>query len=184
MMAIAGLFGLPLMQFVPVIARDMLNNPGDTADIVAARNSILIAVIGIGAVITAVLLSMNRSIKRSARILIGGQTVFVIALVGLSFSRNLVHAVPMMIAYGAGFVSQMTITNTTIQLVVPDSIRGRVPQCLHLGQPIHSPIWSLIDRLDDPTNGSIHSIFNSWRNLCDWFYCPEINLPYRPFFRY
>ena len=168
MMAIAGLFGLPLMQFVPVIARDLLKNPGDTANIVAARNSILIATMGVGAVITAVFLSMTRSMKRNARNLIIGQICFVAALIGLSFSRNLAMAVPMMLAYGIGFVSQMTITNTTIQLVVPDAIRGRVLSGYIWVNQSTAPFGAFNPWLDDPKIESINSFFGSRHHLCPW----------------
>ncbi len=126
MIAFTGFFGLPFMQFIPVVARDLLRNLGDTADIVAARNSALIAFMGIGALFTGILLAINTSINRNAAILKIGQIFFVLALLGLGFSKNMQQAVPMMVAYGSGFVIQLTITNTMIQLAVPDSIRGRV----------------------------------------------------------
>jgi len=127
MATIPGFLGFPLIQQVPVFAREVLKTAGDTAADVAARNSLMLTFQGVGALVSAVFLAVaSTTMRRKGVVLVIGQVLFSTALIGLSFSRSIQMAIPMMVMLGLGMPLQMAITNTLIQLIVPDELRGRV----------------------------------------------------------
>lgn len=124
--AVPGFIGFPSIQQVPVFARDIFKQAGDTEALVAARNSAMITAQGVGALIAAVTLATFSMMKRKGLLLTVGQFVFAGALVGLSFSTSLSMSLPLMMLIGWGTVTQLAMTNTLIQLLVPNQLRGRV----------------------------------------------------------
>jgi MFS family permease len=127
MATIPGFLGFPLIQQVPVFAREVLKTAGDTAADVAARNSLMLTFVGVGALISALFLALaSTTMRRKGVVLVVGQVLFSLALIGLSFSRSIEAAAPMMVMLGLGMPLQMALTNTLIQLIVPDELRGRV----------------------------------------------------------
>lgn len=126
MAAVPGLLAFPVIQQVPAIARDVLRQPGDTDAIVAARNSALVTAQGFGALIAALLLTLFGHFPRKGLWMTAGQFAFSIALVGIALSRSFATTLPMMALFGFGTVTALANSNTIIQLVVPDELRGRV----------------------------------------------------------
>jgi MFS family permease len=126
MAAVPGFLGFPAIQQMPVFARDVFRQPGDTEAIVAARTSAMITAQGIGALIAAVTLATFSMMKRKGLLLTAGQFAFSTALVAISFTRQLGTALPLMTLIGWGTVTALAMTNTLIQLLVPNHLRGRV----------------------------------------------------------
>lgn len=126
LVTIPGLFGFPFTQQIPVFARDVLHEASDTAAIVAARNSLMVTAQGVGALVAALTLAIFSTMRRKGPMLIAGQIVFALGLIGLSFSRSQNIAFPLMTIAGWGMVTQLALTNTLIQITVPDHLRGRV----------------------------------------------------------
>jgi MFS family permease len=126
MIAIPSLVGFPFTQMLPVFAQDVLRTTADTYSQSATRNSLLVTGQGVGALIAAVFIAAGSQIPHKGRLLIIGQMVFGIGLITLGFSRTITSAVTAMVLVGAGMILQMALTNTLIQLSVPDHLRGRV----------------------------------------------------------
>jgi len=127
MATIPGFLGFPLFQQIPVFAREVLRAVGDTAPDVAARNSLMLTFQGVGALVSAIFLAVaSTTMRRKGVVLVIGQVLFSTALIGLSFSRSIQMAAPLMMMLGMGMPLQMALTNTLIQLIVPDELRGRV----------------------------------------------------------
>ena len=126
MAAVPGFFGFPAIQQVPVFARDVFRQLGDTEAIVAARNSAMIVAQGVGALIASITLATFSMMKRKGMFLIIGQFVFSLALVGIAFTRDIGVSLPLMMLIGFGTVTALAMTNTLIQLLVPNQLRGRV----------------------------------------------------------
>ncbi len=125
MASLLGWFGFPLLQQIPVIARDVLAQVGDTEAIRAARNSALYTAQGIGALIAAFTLA-SFNIKRKGWMLTAGQFVFSVGLIILSATRNTPMALALILLIGWGTVTMLSTMNMLIQLEVPDILRGRV----------------------------------------------------------
>ncbi|MEW5939744.1 MAG: MFS transporter, partial [Chloroflexota bacterium] len=126
MSTLLGFFGLPLLQQIPALGRDVLATPFDTEPIVAARTSQLFVGMGIGAVIAALLAAYFNAAPRKGLALAVGQSVFILSLIALSQTRDLTLATALMITLGYGSIMQLVTMNTMIQLQVPNGLRGRV----------------------------------------------------------
>ncbi len=125
MAAVLGFVGFPLLQQIPVIARDVLAQAGDTEPLRAARNSALYTAQGIGALVAALALASFNP-KRKGLMLAAGQMTFVVSVLILSFTRNVPVTLVLIMLIGWGTVTALATMNTLIQLEVPDHLRGRV----------------------------------------------------------
>ena len=134
MAAMPGLFALPVVQQAPAFARDVLAQPGDTDAVVAARNSAMVTAQGVGALSAAVMLTLLSAFRRKGLLMTIGQFAFSIALLGIGLSRHFALTLPILTLFGWGTVTSLATSNTIIQLVVPDELRGRV---------ISTYLWSL-----------------------------------------
>jgi len=134
MATVLGFFAFPFTQQIPVMARVMLAQAGDTQAAVAARNSALVTAQGVGALIAAVALTAFSAMRHRGRLLTIAQTVFGVAFLSLALTKTLPLALLFMVFVGWGTVAQLATTNTLIQLSVPDHLRGRV---------ISTYLWSL-----------------------------------------
>jgi MFS family permease len=143
MAAIIGFTGFPLLQQLPVIARDVLAVAGDTAASQAARNSLLYTAQGVGALIAALMLASFNP-RRKGWMLTIGQTAFILSLLLLSFSRSLPVTVGLIALIGWGSVTTLATMNILIQIEVPDNLRGRVFSTYLWGLQGVAPFGSLV----------------------------------------
>ncbi len=125
MAGLVGFFGIPLIQQLPALARDVLKTALDTEALVAARTSNLYAAQGLGAVIAALIVAYFSSANKD-RMLSIGQFIFIIPLIMLGFVRNINIALLLLAFIGLGTVIQLVTMNTMIQISVPNELRGRV----------------------------------------------------------
>ncbi|HET7641589.1 MAG TPA: MFS transporter, partial [Ktedonobacteraceae bacterium] len=115
-----ALLVFPYAVLLPIFARDIFKT-GPTG--LGALN----AAAGVGALLGAIsLVILSRYLGRSMRLLItlclvGGATCVAFAL---SISREV--SLLLLIALGASAVMSMTVTNTTLQTMTPEHMRGRV----------------------------------------------------------
>jgi MFS family permease len=126
MAALIGFFGLPLVQQIPALARDVLQTVSDTEQIVATRTSQLYIAQGIGALIAAFLAAYFSSFRRKGALLTLGQMVFILGMIALGATRHLPTALILLVFVGWGSVTQLVTMNMLIQLEIPNGLRGRV----------------------------------------------------------
>jgi len=125
MAALVGFFGIPLIQQIPALARDVLRTVGDTEIMVAARTSNLYAAQGAGALIAAFLAAYLVSTDKNKMLLLG-QISFIFPIIVLGLNKNIFIALILLAFIGWGTVSQLVTMNTLVQLQVPNELRGRV----------------------------------------------------------
>lgn len=123
--ALVGFFGIPLIQQIPAVARDVLKTALDTEAMIATRTSSLFAAQGVGA-LTAAFLAAYLSSTNKQKMLLLGQASFVFPIIALGFVRDVNLALILLVFVGWGTVTQLVTMNTMIQVEVPDSLRGRV----------------------------------------------------------
>jgi len=123
--ALVGFFGIPLIQQIPAVARDVLATVMDTEAMIASRTSSLYAAQGVGALVAAFLAAYLISTDKQ-KMLSLGQLSFVVPIIGLGFARNTNLALMLLVFVGWGTVTQLVTMNTLIQLDVPNELRGRV----------------------------------------------------------
>lgn len=124
--AILGVFGFPIMQQIPVLAKDILAQTGDTKAIVDARNSAIYAAMGGGALMAALMIALNNSARWRGARLLAGEAAFIAGLMGIGFAGSLWQAIFLLALLGWGGVTQLATMNTAIQIQIPNDLRGRV----------------------------------------------------------
>lgn len=124
--AILGLFGMPVMQQIPVLAKDVLAQVGDTKSIVDARNSALYLALGSGALTAALSIAFNNSAHQRGARLVMGEAAFIVGLLGIAFLNRFWFAVALVALMGWGGVTQFATMNTLLQTQVANDLRGRV----------------------------------------------------------
>jgi predicted MFS family arabinose efflux permease len=126
MAALIGFFGIPLLQQIPALARDVLSTITDTESVVAERTGILYAAQGVGALLAALMATVLSSSLKKGRRVFFGQIAFILPLIALGYVDQLYFSTALLLLIGWGMVTQLVAMNTLIQLKVPDELRGRV----------------------------------------------------------
>jgi MFS family permease len=119
MIAASSVFVFPFQVLMPAFARDILKiGPQGFGALMAAR--------GIGALAGAIGLAVLGNRIHKGKMLTGSRSLltFGAAIVGLS--KTPILSMAGMILAGYGLITQLAVTNTLIQLMVPDELRGRV----------------------------------------------------------
>ena len=121
-----GVFGWSYGVLMPAFARDVLGRG-------ANGYGILMSASGIGAFIGALIVATYGHLFTARRLALGGVWLFSIALFALSLSRNFYVALAFLLVAGFGMLLFFSTSNTVLQTIVPDEMRGRV-----MG------VWSLV----------------------------------------
>lgn len=141
LVAVSAFLSMPYNTLMPVFASDILGK--SAAPVVqyfcnpqtgllsckapeALPLGILFTMVGLGAVVSALLIaSMSDSSKRGAMLTIGN-LAFPIMLLVFAFSRSFLFSAGVMFFTGVSFVMQNVLVNTLLQIISPDELRGRV----------------------------------------------------------
>ncbi|MDO8667354.1 MAG: MFS transporter [Gemmatimonadales bacterium] len=119
MTAILSVFGFPYVVLMPVFARDVLH--------VGARGfGLLTASIGVGALVSALGLAVLGPRMRKGRIIQWAGPAFALAVGGFALSRWFPLAMLALALSGVAMVLENAVTNTLLQTLTPDALRGRV----------------------------------------------------------
>jgi MFS family permease len=118
---IAGLsvMGFSYLTLLPVYAQDVLQ-------IGAEGFGGLLAAQGVGALAAALSLAFQGDRLHKRRLLIYSRYMLAFAVFLLGLSRSLALTMTALILAGFALISQLALTNTLLQLIVPDQFRGRV----------------------------------------------------------
>ena len=143
MSALLGFFGIPLIQQVPAIARDILQPVLTSETLIAARTSNLYTAQGIGAV-TAALMMAYFSAANKTSTLLWGQALFILPVIALGLTTDSSLAFILLIFIGWGTVTQLISMNTMIQVRVPNELRGRVFSIYFWGLQGVAPFGSIL----------------------------------------
>lgn len=117
--ALLSIFGFPYTVLMPVFARDALH--------VGARGlGFLMASMGLGAVVAALLVAIYGSRIRKGQVVRWGGAAFGLAVALFSLTRAFPVAVVVLMASGGAMIANNAVTNTLLQSLAPDHLRGRV----------------------------------------------------------
>lgn len=117
--AIISIFGFPFLLLMPVFARDVLR--------VGARGyGVLSAAVGLGAVGGALGVAVLGQRIRKGRTLVVAGTAFGLLLMVFASSRAFPLSLALLALVGAAMIVNNALTNTLLQTLVPDHLRGRV----------------------------------------------------------
>ena len=121
-----GVFGWSYSVLMPAFARDVLGRG-------ANGYGILMSASGTGALIGALIVATYGHLFTARRLALGGVWIFSIALFALSLSRSFYSSLAFLVVVGFGMLLFFSTSNTVLQTIVPDEMRGRV-----MG------VWSLV----------------------------------------
>jgi MFS family permease len=148
LLALISIMGMPYTVLMPAIASRVLHGGPHTL-------GFLMTATGLGAVSGALYLASRRSVVGLGRVIPIACTLFGVGLVAFSFSRVLWLSLAILPFVGGGFMVSLAATNTIIQTVVEDRLRGRVMAFFAMAFLGTAPIGSLIsgvvaDRIGAP----------------------------------
>ncbi len=119
MVGVTTLFGFSYAVLMPAFAADVLH-------VGEAGLGALNAAVGIGALVGSLTVaSLTRSRRKGLQLTVGS-LLFPLALIGFAFSRSFTLSLALLALVGFGFITQNATSNTLVQAIIPDELRGRV----------------------------------------------------------
>jgi MFS family permease len=137
MVAIVSTAGTPYSVLMPVMASERLGGGPNTL-------GILMAASGAGALTGALYLASRESVVGLGRVIMYATLLFGGSLIAFSLARSVPVACLLLALVGAGFMMQLAATNTLLQTLVEEGLRGRVMSFYTMAFFGTVPIGSLI----------------------------------------
>lgn len=116
---LVGALGNPIQQFTVIFAEDEFH-------VDELGLGFLNVALGFGAVVAAPLVSGWDAVVTRAGVVRVALPVYGLAVVGFAVAPSYWVALAALVAVGAGFLAVISTTNTAVQVIVADHIRGRV----------------------------------------------------------
>lgn len=119
LLGLVSFTAMPYAVLMPIFAEQILHGGPKAL-------GLLMGCSGVGALCGAVTLAMKKSIRGLGRWVAVACSSFGVALVAFSFSRHLWLSALLLVPAGFSVMVQMASSNTLVQSMVPDQLRGRV----------------------------------------------------------
>jgi MFS family permease len=137
LLALVSMLGMPYSVLMPAIATRLLHGGAHTL-------GFLMTASGAGALVGALYLASRPSVLGLGRVMVVSSATFGIGLVAFSFSRSLILSLLLLTVVGAGMMITMASTNTIVQTIVREELRGRVMAFYTMAFLGTAPLGSLI----------------------------------------
>lgn len=118
-LAVVSLMGMSFQVLMPIFAKDVLNGQANTL-------GFLMSAVGLGAVTGGIMLASRKSIIGLGRVIAISTTIFSISLILFAISRSQLISMFLLYFTGLGMITQMASSNTIIQTLTDENMRGRV----------------------------------------------------------
>jgi MFS family permease len=135
--ALLSLMGWPFMVLMPVFAGQVLHGGPHTL-------GFLMGAVGVGSLISALTLVMRRSVRGLAKMIPIAATAFGVGLICFGLSTSFWLSMPLMLLTGFGMMQGLTTSNTIIQTLVDENMRGRVMSYYTMAFVGMAPFGSLL----------------------------------------
>ena len=135
--SVMTIFGFPYAILMPVMAQNVLG-------LGASGYGAMMAATGLGAILGSLAMARWGNYFPRGRLLIIAESGFAASVIGFSLSRSFLIALVLLACLGFFMIAYMTNANTTIQLIVPNHLRGRVMSIWTLVSFGMTPIGSLL----------------------------------------
>jgi MFS family permease len=137
LLALISMLGMPYAVLMPAIATRILHGGAHT-------QGFLMTASGVGALCGAFYLASRKSVVGLGRVMTRSAAVFGLGLVAFSFSRSLVVSLILLTVVGGGMMVTMASTNTVVQTIVQEDLRGRVMAFYTMAFLGTAPIGSIL----------------------------------------
>jgi MFS family permease len=153
LLALVSIMGMPYAVLMPAFASKILHGGPNTL-------GILMGMSGVGALVGAVYLASRPSVLGLGTVIASSVTVFGVALVAFALSRTLWLSIALLPLVGAGFMVALASSNTVLQTIVEENLRGRVMAFYAMAFLGTAPIGSLFagtlaEQLGEPVTVAI-----------------------------
>ncbi len=135
--ALLSLMGWPFMVLMPLFAAQVLHGGAHTL-------GFLMGAVGIGSLISALTLVVRKSVRGLTKMIPIGAGVFGLGLVAFGVSQNLWLSMAMMLMTDFGMMQGLTTSNTILQTLVDERMRGRVMSYYTMAFVGMAPFGSLL----------------------------------------
>lgn len=179
LLGLVSVTGMPYVVLMPIFADRILHHGGQelasligSHDLGAVRLGILMGSTGVGALLGALTLAARSGVKGLGRWVAVCCAGFGLSLMLFAWSHSFWLSVILLLPVGYFIMLQMACSNTLIQVMVPDALRGRVMAVYSMMFMGMAPIGALLggafaDRLGAPLTvaiGGFASLGGAW-----WF---------------
>ena len=179
LLGVVSVTGMPYVVLMPIFADKILHGGGQefaaligSHDLGAVRLGILMGAAGVGALLGALTLAARSGVKGLGTWVTVCCAGFGISLVLFAVSKSFWISVLLLLPVGYFIMLQMASSNTLIQVMVPDALRGRVMAVYSMMFMGMAPVGALLggalsDRLGASMTvaiGGIASVAGAW-----WF---------------
>jgi len=181
LVAIISTAGTPYTVLMPAIAAQVLHGGPNTL-------GLLMTATGVGALTGALYLAQRESVLGLGRIIMWASAVFGVGLVLFSLTTSLWPAFLVLAIAGCGFMIHLAATNTILQTIVEERLRGRVMAFYTMAFFGTVPIGSLLGGIMADRYGATRTVLVSGI-IClagsAWFAykLPAIRAVIRPIYR-
>lgn len=156
LLALVSLMGMPFMVLMPIFADKILH--GGPRGL-----GVLMGASGVGALAAALILAARRSVRGLGRVVPLAAAGFGASLILFSLSRSFWLSAALLVPTGFCMITGMASSNTLVQSMVPDELRGRVMAVYSMMFIGMAPFGSLIagqfaQRLGAPTTVGIGGV--------------------------
>ena len=179
LLGVVSVTGMPYVVLMPIFADKILRGGGQefatligSHDLGAVRLGILMGAAGVGALLGALTLAVRSGTKGLGRWVGVCCAGFGVSLMMFAFSKSFWLSVLLLLPVGYFIMLQMASSNTLIQVMVPDALRGRAMAVYSMMFMGMAPVGALLggalsDRLGAPLTvalGGLASVAGAW-----WF---------------
>jgi MFS family permease len=137
LLALVATMGMPYNVLMPAIAATVLHGGPHTL-------GYLMTAVGVGALGGAFYLASRRSVLGLGRVMVTATATFGAGLIAFSLSRALWLSLLLLPVVGAGMMVVMASTNTILQTILEDDMRGRVMSFYTMAFLGTAPLGSLL----------------------------------------
>jgi MFS family permease len=152
LLAIVATMGMPYTVLMPAIASRVLHGGPHTL-------GFLMTAAGLGALVGALYLASRRTVLGLGRVMVLATLTFGASLIAFSLSRRLWLSLLVLPLVGGGMMIETASTNTVIQTIVDERLRGRVMAFYTMAFMGTAPIGSLLAGALAARIGSAWTIF-------------------------
>jgi len=167
LLGLVSAVGMPYTVLMPIFADKILHQGGQefatligSHDLGAVRLGILMGAAGVGALLGALTLTLRSGVKGLGRWIAVCCAGFGLSLILFAFSKSFWLSVLLLLPVGYFIMLQMASSNTLIQVMVPDALRGRTMAVYSMMFMGMAPLGALMggalsDRLGAPLTVAI-----------------------------
>jgi len=117
--ALISLMGMPFMVLMPIFASNVLHGGPHTL-------GFLLGASGVGALTSAISLALRKTVRGLTSMIQVSAALFGVGLMCFGMSKMIVLSMFLMLIVGFGMMQGMAASNTVIQTLAPEEMRGRV----------------------------------------------------------